>query len=308
VAVGSSLAHEALFYRDAGELVARAAPVLRSALAAGEPALVAAPGPHADLLAAALGPAAGRVRLVDMTRAGRNPGRIIPWVLHTFLDEHAGRPVCIVGEPIWAGRTAAEYPACVQHEAMVNLAFAGRVATILCTYDTRRLPADALRDAARTHPVLVDGDERRHSPSYADPDTVVGEFNRPLPDPPAGAAALDFDAGTLSGVRDFVGWHGARAGLRPYRCDDFQMAAHELATNAVTHGGGTGRVTVWPAAGQVLCDVRDRGRAVVRLAGRVPPAPDSLGGRGLVLVNYLCDLVRIHTGRSGTAVRLYFDI
>ena len=44
------------------------------------------------------------------------------------------------------------------------------------------------------------------------------------------------------------------------------------------------------------------------LAGLVPPAPESLGGRGLVLVNYLCDLVRIHTGPEGTAVRAYLDL
>ena len=65
---------------------------------------------------------------------------------------------------------------------------------------------------------------------------------------------------------------------------------------------------VWRVDHQVVCEVRDRGMAEHRLTGLVPPAPDSLGGRGLVLVNYLCDLVRIHTGPEGTAVRAYLDL
>jgi len=41
------------------------------------------------------------------------------------------------------------------------------------------------------------------------------------------------------------------------------------------------------------------------LAGRRPPAREKLGGRGLLLVHSLADLVRIHTGLDGTAVRCY---
>jgi anti-sigma regulatory factor (Ser/Thr protein kinase) len=304
----ASLVHEALFYRDADELAAATTPFISSAIADGEPVLVAAPGPTIDAVAGALGEAALRVRFMDMTRAGRNPGKIIPWVLYAFLDEHPGRPVHIIGEPVWAGRSATEYPACVQHEALVNVAFAGRAVRLLCPYHALLLRSDVLGDATRTHPVLVEGDERKDSPDYTDPDAVVAEFNLPLPEPPADALALDFDASTLGSVRDFVAAYGWRAGLSDGRLGDLELAANELATNAVTHGGGAGRLLLWRAAHQVVCEVRDRGRAVGRLIGRTPPGPDSLDGRGLVLVNYVSDLVRVRTAPTGTAVRLYLDL
>jgi anti-sigma regulatory factor (Ser/Thr protein kinase) len=303
-----SFVHEALFYRDADEYLAGIVPFVRGALAAGEPVLVAVPRAQLDLLGTALNGQAAGVRFLDMTVAGRNPGKIIPYVLYAFVEEHAGHPVRIIGEPIWAGRSLDEYPACVQHEALINVAFAGMVASILCPYDVRTLAPDVVDDATRTHPVLVDVDVRTRSLAYADPDDVVEGFNRPLPLPAEDVAALDFDAPSLGTVRAFLAAQAVRVGLSRRRLGDLQLAANELATNAITHGGGAGRVSLWRTARQVICEVRDRGRARARLAGRIPPAPDSLGGRGLVLVNYLSDLVRIHTTPDGTVVRLYLDV
>jgi anti-sigma regulatory factor (Ser/Thr protein kinase) len=262
------------------------------------------PGLNVDLLDDALGGSADRVRFADMTEAGRNPGRIIPWVLHAFVEEHAGSRVRIVGEPIWAGRSAVEYPACVQHEALINMAFAGRDATILCPYDATALDSGALSDAERTHPELVGDGSPRTSPRYR-PDEVVEEYNRRLPPVPAAATSLDFDAGGLAMVREFVGRYAAEAGLGERRTVDLQLAVNELTTNAIVHGAGRGALSVWSEPGLVVAEVRDAGRAEQRLAGRVPPTPDRLGGRGLVLVNYVSDLVRVHTSPAGTTVRVY---
>ena len=54
----------------------------------------------------------------------------------------------------------------------------------------------------------------------------------------------------------------------------------------------------------MTCQVSDSGRIRDPLAGRVRPEPDARGGRGLWLVNQLCDLVQIRTGSSGTTVRV----
>jgi anti-sigma regulatory factor (Ser/Thr protein kinase) len=299
--------HEALFYRDNDEYLAGTVPFVETALAACEPVLVAVPPRRVTLLRAALGQRAAGVRFVDMTSAGRNPGKIIPWVLHAFLEEHAGAPVRIIGEPIWAGRSTDEYPACVQHEALINVTFAGCGLQILCPYDMKALTGEVIDDAACTHPVLADVEDRWDSLCYTDPDVVVAVFNRPLAEPVPAPAALDFDAPHLPEVRDFVTVHAARAGLPAHRANDLQLAVNELATNAVTHGGGTGRLRVWRAAGQVVCEVSDHGTAPARLAGRTLPDPDSISGRGLALVNYVSDLVRIHTDPRGTTVRLYLD-
>src|SRR6266508_584387 len=213
----ASFVHEALFYRSPDDYLALTVPFIQRARTAREPVLVAVPRPKIDLLAGALGGVADGVRFLDMTRAGRNPGKIIPWVLHAFLEEHAGQPVRIIGEPVWAGRSAEEYPACVQHEALINVAFAGHGVSILCPYDSAALPDRVLADAASTHPVLVDVDTRTDSPHYTRPDDVVAAFNQPLAEPAPAAPSLDFDVPGLPLVREFVALYAGRAGLSRHR-------------------------------------------------------------------------------------------
>jgi anti-sigma regulatory factor (Ser/Thr protein kinase) len=56
----------------------------------------------------------------------------------------------------------------------------------------------------------------------------------------------------------------------------------------------------------VVCEVGDRGRIADPLAGRLPAPRDQRGGRGLLLVNLVADLVRVHTGETGTTIRCWF--
>ncbi len=177
---GRPFAHPVLFYRGEEQYAAGTVPFLRDGLNAGEAVAVAVPGPHLDLIRAGLGAGADGVRFLDMTEVGRNPGRIIPGVLRAFADAHADRRVRIIGEPVWPGRSAVEYPACVQHEALTNSAFADRDVTILCPYDADRLAPGVLADARATHPVLIDGDARLPSPAY-DPQGAIARYNEPLP-------------------------------------------------------------------------------------------------------------------------------
>ncbi|MEU7998385.1 sensor histidine kinase [Micromonospora sp. NPDC049060] len=295
--------HEGLFYHDREGLLAGTVPFITDGLAAGEPVLVAMPGANLRLVRDAVGPT-DAVRWADMSEAGRNPGRIIPWVLQAFIDQHAGRRARIIGEPIWAGRSDTEYPACAQHEALINMAFAGREATILCPYDTARLDADVLADAYATHPILVDDAGRRPSAEYA-PADVVARYNKPLASPTEPVSALVYEVDTLSAVRRFVAGHGAAVGLDEDRLADLQIAVTELATNSVAHAGGTGVLRVWRTAEHLVCEIRDDGWLADPLAGRLTPAANGIGGRGLVIVQALCDLVRVHTTAGGTTVRMY---
>ncbi|MFG2007106.1 anti-sigma factor RsbA family regulatory protein [Spirillospora sp. NPDC048911] len=297
--------HPALFYRGAAEYLAGTVPFLREGLDAGEPVAAAVPEPNLALLRAELGAAASRVRLLDMGRAGRNPGRIIPGVLRAFADAHPGRRVRIIGEPIWAGRSDTEYPACLQHEALINLAFAGRAVSILCPYDAGALRPHVLADAAETHPVLVDAGGERASDRYAATEVVDG-CNAPLPEPDA-PAVLAYDGASLGKARDLVVDQAIRAGLSPDRVLDVELAVNELTGNTLLHGGGQGTLRVWTEGGQLVCEVHDRGHVTDPLAGRRPVAPTTAGGRGLLLVNQLADLTRMHTRPGGTTVRIYFS-
>jgi anti-sigma regulatory factor (Ser/Thr protein kinase) len=296
--------HPALLYRGADDYLAATVPFIRAGLAAREPVAVAVPGPNLAALRAELGEAAGQVRLIDMSLAGRNPGRIIPGVLRAFADAHPESRVRIIGEPIWPGRTETEYPACVQHEALINLAFGGRSVTILCPYDAKRLPARILTDAEMTHPVLDEFGLRRTSGAYA-PEHVIEAYNVPLPEP-ADVPCLAFIAETLVEPRRVASDHAVRAGLAPDRIADLELVVSELATNSVLHGGGRGTFRVWREDDRLVCEVRDRGHLTDPLAGRRPTAPAVPGGRGLLMVNLLSDLVRVHSTPAGTAIRVWF--
>jgi len=302
------LTHEALLYRSMSDYVSGTVPFVTAGLDTGQPVLVAVPAANGEVIREALGGAADKVRFLDMTEAGRNPGRIIPGVLHSFVEEHAPGRVRIIGEPIWAGRSAAEYPACVQHEALINLAFADAAATILCPYDTGRLGAAVIGDAERTHPVVVNGDCRAASDRYGDPTTVVAAFNRPFAEPVTTPVTLIFDADELPAVRRFVVEHAGAGGLDRSRVGDLAVAVNEVATNAVIHGGGPGTLRIWKERGGVVCELSDPGQISDPLAGRIPPPSDREHGRGLLLVHHMCDLVQMHTGRSSTTIRLHMRL
>nr|BBJ55478.1 hypothetical protein SAVMC3_81070 [Streptomyces avermitilis] len=70
--------HPALFYRGDRQYVAGTVPFVLDGLSAGEPVAVAVPGPQLKLMKTELGADADQVHFLDMTQAGRNPGRIIP--------------------------------------------------------------------------------------------------------------------------------------------------------------------------------------------------------------------------------------
>jgi anti-sigma regulatory factor (Ser/Thr protein kinase) len=301
-----AFAHPALFYQGPWEYLAGTIPFILEGLAAGAPVAVAVPEPRLQLLRDALGDTAEQVRLLDMSVAGRNPGRIIAEVLRATVDAHPGEHVRIIGEPIWPGRSATEYPACVQHEALINLAFTGRTATILCPYDIAGLDPAVVADAVATHPVLIQGGVTLPSPEYA-PERILNDYNQAPPEPPQ-ATTVAFDATQLRLARQSTAEHAHRAGLAADRVDDVVLVVGELAANSVRHGGGAGLVRTWTDADHFVCEVQDAGRLDDPLAGRRPANGHQLSGRGLLVVNHLADLVRAHTRPDGTTIRTYFRL
>ncbi|MEU7479599.1 anti-sigma factor RsbA family regulatory protein [Lentzea sp. NPDC042327] len=289
-------AHEALFYRDEDEFLVSTARFAADGVDSGEPVLVAVPERKIALLRARLAERADQVHFIDMTEAGRNPGRIIPGVLMAFSASAPQRRVRMVGEPMWPGRSDLEYPACIQHEALVNTAFEGRQGVILCPYNAGSLPEHVLADARRTHPVVIDGSRRVASESYTDPAGLSEVYNVPLPPPPATAEEHAFSVGTLAHVRKLVSTYAQW--LRREQVDDLVLAVNELATNSILHASGRGVLRFWREGDTAVCEVSDSGTGF-------PPSFTGLSGFGIVMVNLLCDLVRTHTSHSGTTVRVY---
>jgi anti-sigma regulatory factor (Ser/Thr protein kinase) len=304
--VGAGVVHEAMPYRDEREYLDGILAFLRAALAADQPVLVEVPDPRGDLVRDALGSDAAAVQFGNMTEHGRNPGRIIPEVLFRFADAHAGRRVAMIGEPLWPERSAHAYASAVQHEALINLAFAGRNVSMLCPYNLTELPEQALADAERTHPTLLVHGQRLDSVNYTDPREVVQDIYEQQPAPPPDAEAFDFTI--VADARHVAGDWATRAGLPAERVTDLLIAISEIGGNSVIHGGGGATLLRWAETGWLVCEVRDRGHITDPLAGRLPPPVMNESGRGLLMVNYLCDLVQLKTSPAGTAVRLWMSL
>jgi anti-sigma regulatory factor (Ser/Thr protein kinase) len=294
--------HLALLYRSSQEYLATLVKFVQAGLALAEPVLVAVPGPSGDLLREQLARADGQLVFAEMETLGLNPARIIPAV-SAFVDAHPGRPVRYVGEPAWPSRSADELRETARHEALINRAFAGAPVTILCPYDATSLPSSVIGDARRTHPVLLRRGSSQPSREYPGPDDLPPGCDAPLPEPPSRAAMIRYVT-SLRAIRDLVARHAMQAGLTAARTADLVLAVSEIAANTLRYTRTGGTLHVWRTPDSLICQLSDQGRITDPLAGRRRPALDVLGGQGLWVVNQVCDLVELRSGRAGTTVRL----
>src|SRR5215208_5428871 len=298
--------HEALFYRGDGEFLAGTVPLVRDAVAADAAVLVAVPQARSQALREALGRDGEAVSFAEMEELGRNPGRIIgAW--RDFIREHAGGdvPPLGIGEPIWPERTEAELVECTRHETLLNLAFAPETPwTLLCPYDAARLAPEVLEAARRNHPHLVEEGTAYRSESFVR--EIPGP--EPLPEPASEPVELRFITGQLGMVREFLTQRALQAGIEGERLSDLVLAVDELATNSLRYARGEGTLRTWRENGSLLAEVADGGHIADPLAGRDLPRPDALDGRGLYLVNQLCDLVQLRSSPEGSVVRVQMQI
>jgi len=304
--VHRSYLHEAFLYSGNDDFLAGSVPFVREGVGLGQPVMVAVSNPRLGKLRAALGADAEDVHFVDMAELGENPARIIPaW--RTFANEHGpGRPVRGIGEPIWVDRSPTEIAECQLHEALLNVAVEDDTPLWLrCPYDVDALAAPVLQEALRSHPTLLEAEGRRGSPAYRGLPHVVEMFRRPLPEPTGQVEEVRFAGPELAPLRRLVSGRATAAGLGPDRASDLTLAVTEVATNSVRHGGGGGRLRIWQQPDAFVLEVTDRGHIADPLVGRRMPAPWASGGRGVYLVNQLCDLVQIRSSPEGTTVRIH---
>lgn len=295
--------HDAVLYAGFDDFVAQMGPFVVDGVAADEPTLVVVDKTKIDALREALGDVADEVTFADMRDVGENPARIIAaW--RAFVDEHAGRRVRGIGEPIHPDRTADELRECHLHEALLNVAFhADEPFWLVCPYDVAALPHEVIDTSRRTHPLVGPCHAPHPSAQYRPVDDHL-PFDAPLVPPPEWVRVIPFGEGELPVVRRTARALGRVHGLPAERIDDFVIALNEVATNAVEHGGGIGELRLWSDQGHLVAEVADRGVIDDALVGRLPPALDLESRRGLWLANQLCDLVQIHSAEHGTTIRV----
>ncbi|MBM0277204.1 ATP-binding protein [Micromonospora tarensis] len=107
-------------------------------------------------------------------------------------------------------------------------------------------------------------------------------------------------------VRAFVSAWALARGLPADRVELLTLAVSELATNTLQHTTGGGRVRLWAESGQLFCDVVDQGPT--RPLGRGMPAADAVRGRGLAIVEQVCDDVAVLASPGETVVRIRLSL
>jgi anti-sigma regulatory factor (Ser/Thr protein kinase) len=304
--VADSFAHLAYLYEDPDDYTRTIEAFALEGLEAGDAVLIAVPGANLRRLRRALDERANEIVFADMEQMGGNPARIIPFIAD-FLSSHRERHVRFVGEPIWPGRSDRELTEAFRHEALLNVAFANATATILCPYDVAGLDASVIDDAGCTHPELTSGGLTRPSGAYRDPLDAYRARDRLLP-PPRGPVATLPVSHDLHTLRQWVGAQARAARLPSKRAADLVLAANEAVSNTLVHADGRGTARIWLDRDAVVCEIADTGRIHDPLAGRRAPTTGRIGGRGLWLINHLCDLVELRSGADGTVLRLHMAL
>lgn len=302
--------HDALFYDGSDGFVDSVLPFIRDGVEADEAILVVVDRTKIERLRAGLDGEAESVRFADMANVGRNPALIISaWRAFVADASRGDRALRGVGEPIWPGRSPTELVECHLHESLLNLAFADAPPFwLVCPYDTSALEPDVVETAERTHPSVLEAGRRRFSDRYPGLEALAAALDDPLPPPADPATALSFDIDSLVSARTYLSQRAREAGLAPGRVEEIVLAANEVATNSVRHGGGRGTMRTWVDGDVLICEVQDAGSIADPLVGREAPAPNQRGGRGLWMANQLCDLVQVRSSPDGVVVRLHMHL
>jgi anti-sigma regulatory factor (Ser/Thr protein kinase) len=113
--------------------------------------------------------------------------------------------------------------------------------------------------------------------------------------------AQPFDADGLYGLRATVAAHASRLGAAAEQLDELLIVTSELASNAIRHGGGSGRFRLWRRGTTFYCQVSDDGAGITDPdVGTILPDPaGGPGGRGLWICRNLAVELTIEPGPDG---------
>ncbi|GID33237.1 ATP-binding protein [Paractinoplanes brasiliensis] len=120
---------------------------------------------------------------------------------------------------------------------------------------------------------------------------------------PAGLLARDFTIENIVELRHAVTRLAEDNGLADVALYRFVIAVHEIAVNAIRHGGGQGRLEMWRADAHLHCRISDHGPGMPTAPGRPVPAITATTGRGLWLARRSCQMTT-RVDDAGTTITL----
>lgn len=290
--------HDALPYSGESDFVGRTVSFLAAGISAGEPGLLVSSSKRLLAVREGLLAAGSDVRpltLIDTETDARNPAVVLS-VMQDFVEQTGGRSVRGIGDLTRADWTSPAAAEAELHELLLNTPVTNEWNMWLaCPYDSADQSAEGVATIEAYHPG-----------SRVDMTNAVAEkFGSELPARPLDAETFPVDVRDLGTVRAIVRSAAGMAGLGEDKADGFVYAVNEVVSNSIRHGDGRAELSVWMVEGYLVCEVQDGGRITDPLAGRIPPALGRTSGRGLWMVNQLCDLVQVRSPHSGTCVRMF---
>lgn len=135
------------------------------------------------------------------------------------------------------------------------------------------------------------------------PEPPVDPHGRQIGVPEVVSVDQPFDKDGLYSLRATVAAHAGSLGASPRLVEHLLIVASELATNAVRHGGGAGRLRMWRDRDLLHLEISDDGPGFADpTAGTQPPDQMSIGGRGMWICRRLVGDLRIDTGTKGSTI------
>lgn len=299
--------HVAVIHDGPGELAARVAPGLRTAVSTGDAVLVCLDDLAWEHVSAELGTATAGVTFTPARTRYSRPAAAMA-LLHRFVQEALDRgagAVWSLGAISFDGTaTDTEWH---RYEAAANEVFRDVPVKGICSYDTSTTSAAVIDVALRTHALVDDGAGRRTSSAYSSEPFVDAERS-------TGAALLEGLGNPdqlLVVDRAAVARHALatayRSALDASRLDDVLLSATELVSNGLRHGRPPVTLESWcTSSGDVLLRVCDTGDGIADPYPELRPPAAGLGGYGLWVVGQVCDDLFVDRvdGRTVVTARL----
>jgi anti-sigma regulatory factor (Ser/Thr protein kinase) len=299
---GTVLRHNALVYESDNEYITRAVPFLKEGLQAGEGAIVAHTKPGMAMMRDALGPDAGHVTFVDVSEAYTRPARTLAAYHAVYAEQLRKTPTLRAVADVQFGPDPREWDLWTGYEAVFNRSFGHLPAWVLCSYNVNGTPDLIIEGVWQTHPEVVDADGWSASGLYEDPDHLLRRITPPpeeLPD-----LRLIPVGGDAEQIRERLAPELIAAGLGGAKALEALLAATEIATNAVQHGGGIEDIRVGLVHGRLVCEITDRGPGFDDpVAGYLAPREGT--GSGLWVARQLAWRIEFLRSPKGFTARIW---
>jgi anti-sigma regulatory factor (Ser/Thr protein kinase) len=253
----TALRHNAFVYEAQDEYVSRSVAFLREGLAAGEGAIVASTRDGIAAMREALGSEAAHVTFVDDSAAYIRPARTLASYHKVYAEQLRKTASLRAVADVQCGPNRDEWDLWIGYEAVFNRSFAHLPVWVLCSYNVNALPDPVVDGVWRTHPEVVADDRWSTSDRYEDPDRLLRAITpepMPLPDLRQLAFGRDVEQFRERLAREMVAEKVPEAKVL-----DMLLAATEIATNAIEHGGGVEEVRLGRVEGRFVCEIVDRG-------------------------------------------------